>query len=353
VNGDSARPSELPRRILIGGSRGLIGSALVPSLIAEGCEVVRLIRPLPGSGGPQPENRSRRSGQRTEDRSRHSGQQAEGRGLQSGAAPATVSWDPAAGTLDPEDLEGFDAVLHLGGESIAGGRWSTARKERLRRSRIESTALLCSRLARARHRPRVFLMASAPGFYGNRGEEELTEESPAGAGFLAGLTQAWEDAARPAREAGIRVVPTRLGMVLAAEGGALARMLPLFRLGLGGPLGGGRQIMPWISLEDVLGAMRHLLLHAEIAGPVNLTAPEAVRNREFTRLLGKALRRPASLPVPACMLRLVFGQMAEETILTSQNVRPARLQASGYAFRHPRCEEALGAALGLRGRRVD
>ncbi len=254
-------------------------------------------------------------------------------------------WDPAAGRVDAGGLEGLDAVVHLAGESIAGGRWTAARRDRIRRSRIDATALLAGTLARLARPPRVFVCASAVGYYGDRGDEVLHEDSGSGAGFLADLCRDWEAAASPARAAGIRVVYARSGTVLSTAGGMLPRVLPLFRLGLGGVLGSGAQYLSWIALADHIGALQYLLGADGIAGPVNLVAPHAVTNREFTRALGRALRRPTPLPVPAAALRLAFGRLADEALLASTRVEPARLLASGYRFRYPDLGAALAALL--------
>jgi uncharacterized protein (TIGR01777 family) len=239
-------------------------------------------------------------------------------------------------------LEGFDAVVHLAGESIAEGRWTEAKRGRIRDSRVQGTRVLADTLARLIHPPKVFLCASAVGFYGSRGDEELDEESPAGSGFLSDVCREWESACRPAVEAGIRVVNLRLGMVLSTRGGALAKMLPIFRLGLGGRLASGRQYVSWITLDDVVEAIQFVMATDSLEGPVNAVAPGAVTNREFTRVLGRVLRRPAILPAPAFALRCVLGQMAQELLLASTRALPRRLLEAGFAFRDPDLEGALG-----------
>lgn len=292
-------------RILVSGSSGLIGSALLPALAASGHTVGRLVRP----------GRTRAAGD--------------------------VAWDPAVGRIDAASLEGFDAVVHLAGESIAGGRWTAKRKQRIRDSRITSTRLLSESLARLSRPPRVLVSASAIGFYGDRGAEVLTELSPAGSGFLAETCKEWEAASEPAARKGIRVVNFRFGMVLAAKGGALAKMLSPFKLGLGGPLGRGTQWVSWITLEDVLGVTQRAIADERLQGPVNAVVPAAVTNREFTRTLARVLNRPAVLTAPAFALRLALGEMADALLLASDRVSPQRLQASGYRFLYPELEPAL------------
>jgi uncharacterized protein len=289
-------------RVLVSGARGLVGSALVLRLRAAGREVVALTRAPRG--------------------------------------PEEIGWDPAHGALDAAALEGLDAVVHLAGEPL-GARWTPARMARARSSRVDATALLATRLAALARPPRVLVAVSAVGWYGSRGDEVLDEDSPPGAGFLADLCRAWEAAADPARAAGIRVVHPRLGLVLTPRGGALAQMLPLFRLGLGGPLGDGGAWWSWVVLDDVVAALERALDDATLAGPVNVAAPGAARNRDVARALGRVLGRPAWLPAPAFALRALLGRMADEMLLASARVRPARLEAAGFAFRHPELEPAL------------
>jgi len=299
-----------PLRVAVTGASGLIGSALVPFLTTGGHAVLRLgRRPLREEG--------------------------EGR------------FDPAAGELDRHLLEDLDAVVHLAGENIAAGRWSPERKEAIRKSRVEGTALLAEALASLRRPPRAFLCASAVGYYGHRPEEEVTEESGAGEGFLAEVCREWEAAAEPARRAGIRVVHLRTGVVLSRRGGALARMLPAFRSGAGGPVGSGRQAFPWIALDDLIGLVHFLLFEEKVEGPVNAVAPEAVSQAHFARVLGKVLHRPAFLPLPAPAVRLLFGEMGQSLLLEGARVRPVRAQAAGFSYQSPSLEEALRWELGL------
>jgi uncharacterized protein (TIGR01777 family) len=264
------------------------------------------------------------------------------------ARPGEISWDPAGGRLDPADLEGLDGVIHLAGEPV-GARWTRGRKARIRDSRVRGTRLLSETLARLRRKPEVMISASAIGIYGNRGEEVLTETSPPGDGareFLVSVTQDWEAAADPARAAGIRVVHPRFGVVLSPRGGALKKLLPPFRLGLGGRLGNGSQWMSWISIDDAVGAILHLLATGRVHGPVNTTALEPLTNREFTDKVGQVLGRPTSFPVPAGALRLALGEMADATLLASTRVLPSRLLESGYRFQHPSLDSALRHMLG-------
>ena len=298
------------KKILITGASGLIGSALARRLEEEGCQVVRL---------------GRRSG------------------TEQAGEP---HWDPAKGELRGSDLEGFDAVIHLAGENLAAGRWTDARMRALRESRVAGTQLLCSRLADLGQPPKVLVNASAIGFYGSRGEEVLTEASVAGAGFLADLGAQWEKAAVPAIGAGIRVVFARFGIVLSAHGGALGKMVPLFRLGLGGVLGNGRQFWSWIEIGDAVEALLHILRHEALSGPVNVVSPQPVSNREFTQVLGRVLARPTVFPVPGPILRCAVGRMADEALLASQRVAPEKLIGSGFKFRYPNLEGAMRHQLG-------
>lgn len=292
-------------KILVSGSSGLIGSALVPFLTSGGHTVVRLAR------------------------------------VETDPRGVTIRWDPATGALDGTAIEGFDAVVHLAGEDLASGTWTAAKKARIRDSRVNSTRLLARTLASLARPPGVFACASAVGYYGNRGDEILTEDSPLGAGFLASVCREWEVAAAPAREAGIRVAHLRFGVVLSASGGALARMLGPFRMGMGGPLGSGRQYVSWIAIDDAVRAIGHVLSIATLGGPVNIGSPGPVHQAEFARILGRALGRPTVLSVPAFAVRLRFGEMADELLLASQRMTPARLRSSGYTFGFPELEGAL------------
>jgi uncharacterized protein (TIGR01777 family) len=248
---------------------------------------------------------------------------------------------------DPEGLC-LTSVVHLAGEGIAAGRWTPDRKACIAASRVGGTRLLCERLAALRSPPRVLVCASAVGYYGDRGEEELDEDSGPGKGFLAEVCAEWEAAAQPAHDAGIRVVSLRLGVVLAPDGGALAKMLPPFRLGLGGLIGSGRQWMSWISRGDAIALMLFAMAEGGVSGPLNAVSPDPVRQRDFARILGRALRRPSCVPAPAAALRLLFGEMADEALLASQRALPKRALAAGFAFRHPELQPFLAASLGRR-----
>lgn len=252
-----------------------------------------------------------------------------------------IPWDPSIGVKDPESLEGIDAVVHLAGESIAAGRWTAARKARIRDSRVVGTRRLCAALASLAKPPEVLVCASAIGFYGDRGEEVLHEQSPPGKGFLPEVCREWEEAASAARDRGIRVVSLRTGIVLSPHGGALAKMLTPFRMGAGGKVGDGRQYMSWVSIDDMAGIIGHALSREALSGPVNAVAPGAVTNATFTAVLARVLSRPAIFPMPAFAARLVFGEMADALLLASTRVVPRRLEETGYGFRHPELEPAL------------
>jgi uncharacterized protein len=293
-------------RVLVTGVSGPIGAALVPSLKSRGFQVTRLVR------GPV----------FSEDQ---------------------ISWDPAQ-PLAPESVSGFAAVIHLAGERVVG-RWTSSKKTKIRDSRVVATRNLAQSLAQAKDRPRVLITASAVGYYGDRGEELLREESPPGSGFLAEVCREWEGANQPATEAGIRTAQIRIGVVLSPAGGALQKMLPPFRMGVGGNLGSGRQWMSWIHVQDLVGAVHHILKTDLLQGPVNTVAPKPVTNADFTKALGSVLSRPTIFPVPAFAAKLAFGQMAEEVLLGSQHVEPAKLIASGYPFQYTELRKALEAVL--------
>jgi hypothetical protein len=295
--------------VLISGATGLIGTALVEALGAVGHHVGRLVRPGTPLGADD------------------------------------VTWDPAAGQLDPAGLEGRDAFVHLSGENIAK-RWTEDVKRAIRDSRVESTRLLCRTLASLARPPAVLACASAIGYYGHRGEEVLTEDSAAGTGFLADVCRDWEAATQPAAEAGIRVVILRFGMVLSPAGGALKEMLKAFRMGLGGRVGDGDQYWSWIDLLDAARSALHALTTDSLRGPVNVTAPRPATNHEFTEALGAILHRPTLLPAPAFALRLALGEMADALLLASTRAEPRKLTQSGFAFERPNLREALEHLLG-------
>ncbi|WP_405425333.1 TIGR01777 family oxidoreductase [Streptomyces erythrochromogenes] len=294
-------------RIAVTGSTGLIGSALVWSLRADGHQVVRFVRREP-----------------------------------TGADEAR--WDPERGRVDPAGLAGCGAVVHLAGAGIGDHRWTAAYKRKIRDSRVLGTAALANALAGLDEPPAVLVSGSAVGYYGDTGDRPVDEDSPAGHGFLPSVCVEWEAAAAPAQEAGIRTAFARTGLVVAKEGGAWGRMFPLFRAGVGGRLGDGRQYWPYISLHDEVAALRHIIDTPALSGPVNLTAPEPLTNRQVTAAMARVLHRPAVLPVPAVALRVVLGEFSED-VLGGQRARPARLLGSGFVFRDPGIEQAIRAAL--------
>jgi len=299
-------------RVAITGSTGLVGSEVVTVLSAVGHEVVRLVRRAPALG-----------------------------------EKAVLRWDPEKGAIDAAGLEGIDAVIHLAGENVGSGRWTAARKAAIRDSRVDGTRLLCEALAELARPPKTLVCASAVGFYGDREEELLTEESTPGTGFLAEVCREWEAASEPAARKGIRVVTLRIGVVLSSNGGALPRMLPLFRAGLGGVIGGGRQYVSWVALDDLPLIILHALQCGGLSGPVNAVTPHPVTNRELTEALGKVLSRPTPLPVPAFALRLAVGrEMADALLLASARVVPRRLEETGFRFRFPELPAALRHLLG-------
>jgi uncharacterized protein len=293
-------------KILVSGVSGPIGAALLPSLRASGWSMVRLVR-------GQPTSRDQ------------------------------IAWDPAK-PISPEAVSGFDAVIHLAGESIFG-RWTTAKKARILNSRLDGTTNLAHALADAEEKPKVFVSGSAIGYYGNRGDELLREESEPGAGFLAEVCQRWEEATMPAIQADIRTALLRTGIVLSPKGGALGAMLLPFKMGVGGRIGDGRQWMSWIHVQDMVGAINHILKNDLLQGPVNMVAPRPVTNAEFSRTLASVLSRPAILPIPAFAAKAVFGEMGTELLLASQEVEPGKLISSGYPFRYRELRTALEALL--------
>jgi uncharacterized protein (TIGR01777 family) len=295
--------------VAITGSTGLVGTALVHALEGEGHFVRRMVRRAVRDGDHE------------------------------------IHWDLAAGTMDAAELSGVDAVVHLAGENIAAHRWNNSFKSKVRDSRIRGTGLVCQTLAGLASKPAVLISASATGYYGNRGDEAVDESSPAGRGFLAEVCQQWEAETQPARDADIRVVNLRIGVVLSRGGGALAQMLTPFKLGLGGVLGSGRQYFSWITLDDLVRAIQFALSAAALAGPVNAVAPEPVTNREFTKTLGRVLSRPTVFPMPAVAARLAFGEMADEMLLGGVRVVPRALASAGFTFRYPQLEQALRHAI--------
>lgn len=291
-------------KLLISGSHGLVGTALIKSLETQGHDVFRLVRHAPGSD-------------------------------------AEVEWSPDRYSIALARLEGFDAVVHLAGESIASGRWDEERKRKIRESRVKGTQLLSDALANLTRPPKTLISASAIGYYGSRGDELLTEDSTPGDDFLSGVCVEWENATAHAVEKGIRVVNTRFGIILDSQGGALAKMLTPFRMGVGGKVGSGKQWMSWIALDDVVGAIEHVLTTETVKGAANFVAPNPVRNAEFTKTLGGVLSRPTIFPIPAFGVRMMFGEMADALLLSSQRVEPAKLKEAGYRFNYPDLRPAL------------
>lgn len=285
-------------RILVSGSSGPIGKALLPTLRANGAHITRLVR--------------------NNDQPTYSDEQ-------------TIAWHPEQ-PISGDVLSGFDGVIHLAGETIMG-RWTEQKKAKIRDSRVIGTHNIAQALAQAKHKPQIFLCSSAIGYYGNRGDEVLTEESAPGTGFLADVCQQWEAAIQPAAQAGIRTVSIRTGVVLSRQGGALGKMLPAFKMGVGGKVGDGRQWMSWIDVQDLVGAIHHILKSDLLYGPVNMVAPRPVTNAEFTQTLASVLSRPAIFPVPEFAVKLLFGEMGETVLLGSQRVEPTQLVSSGYPFR--------------------
>lgn len=294
--------------VLIAGASGLVGSALIPALESEGATVTRLVRTSPGA--------------------------------------AEIEWHPNNDQIDSAALEGFDAIINLAGENIAASRWTDDQKRKIHDSRINGTHLLSEAIAKLKQKPEVFLCASATGIYGDRGDETLDEQSDSGGGFLAGVCREWEQATKPAVDAGVRTVNLRFGPILAREGGMLAKLLTPFKMGVGGKVGSGKQYISWVAIDDVVAAMKLALKDESIRGPLNIVSPHPVTNEEFTKTLGHVLSRPTALAMPAFAVRLAFGEMADEMLLTSQRVIPKRLSDAGYEFAYPELEGALRRHLG-------
>ena len=293
-------------KVVVTGASGLVGSALVPALKSAGHEVVKLVRRAPRSADER-------------------------------------QWDPM-GEPDPALVDGADVVVHLAAETIKGW-WTRSKKERIHQSRIRGTEMIAKSIAAAQQKPRVFVSASGIGYYGHRKDEILTEESAMGRGFLAELARDWERATRPAEQAGVRTVLLRISVVLSGRGGALQAMLPSFRMGMGGPVANGKQYWPWITLEDMVRVILFTIENEFLRGPVNVCAPQHTTNREFTRALGKVLRRPAFFPLPSVVVTLVLGEMGQEALLTSTRGEPQKLKAAGFSFKHAEIQEALASVL--------
>lgn len=290
-------------KIAIAGASGLVGSALIPHLESEGAEIIRLVR--------------------------------------NSARTNEIEWHPNQDEIDPEKLNGFDAIVNLAGENVSEGRWTEEKKRRIHDSRVHGTHLLSEAIVRAPHKPQVFLCASATGIYGDRDNETLDEQSESGGGFLAGVCREWEKATEPASKAGVRVVNLRFGPILSRQGGMMEKMLTPFKVGLGGKIGSGKQFISWVAIDDAIGAMLLALKDNSVRGPLNIVSPNPVTNEEFTRRLGEALSRPTVMAMPAFAARLAFGEMADEMLLTSQRVVPKKLGAAGFQFRFSKLEQAL------------
>jgi len=293
-------------KVVVTGASGLVGSALVPALESAGHEVIRLVRRDPRN------NRERK-------------------------------WNPM-GEPDPSLVEGIDAVVHLAAETIKGW-WTQSKKDRILESRVRGTEMIAKSIAAAVNQPKVFISASGIGYYGHRKDEILTEESSSGTGFLATLAKDWERATRPAQQAGVRTVLLRISLVLSQRGGALAAMLPSFRMGMGGKVASGKQYWPWITLEDMVRVILLALDNENLSGPVNVCAPQQTTNKEFTRALGQVLRRPTIFPLPSVVVTLVLGEMGQEALLTSTRAEPAKLKAAGFSYKYPEIAGALAAVL--------
>src|SRR5438128_8065932 len=290
-------------KIAIAGSSGLVGSALIPVLTADGSAVTRLVRHAPKAG--------------------------------------EIEWHPNQDEVSTQSLQGFDVIINLAGENIAGGRWTDEQKRKIRDSRVNGTHLLSEAIAKMNSKPKAFICASATGIYGDRDDEVLNEQSESGGGFLAGVCREWEKATEPASKAGVRVVNLRFGPILAREGGMLSKLLTPFKMGMGGKVGSGKQYISWIALDDAVSAIKLTIDGQTIHGPLNVVSPNPVTNEEFTKTLGHVLNRPTALAMPAFAARLAFGEMADEMLLVSQRVMPKRLNAAGFEFKYPGLESAL------------
>jgi len=290
-------------KVAIAGASGLVGSALIPVLKSMGASITRMVRSKPRAG--------------------------------------ELEWHPNQDELSPDTLSGFDTIINLAGENIAGGRWTDDQKRKIRESRINGTHLLSEAIARLSPKPRVFICASATGIYGDRDDEVLDEQSESGGGFLAGVCREWEEATKPAIQAGVRVVNLRLGPILAREGGMLAKLLTPFKMGMGGKVGSGRQYISWIAIDDVIQAIKLAIEDASIHGALNVVSPNPVTNEEFTKTLGHVLNRPTALAIPPFAARLAFGEMADEMLLASQKVIPKKLANAGFVFKYPELEPTL------------
>ena len=295
-------------KIAIAGSSGLVGSALIPILQSDGNQITRLVRSSP--------------------------------------KPGEIEWHPNQDEVNPQRLEGFETIINLAGENIAGGRWTDEQKRKIRVSRINGTHLLSESIAKMTSKPGAFICASATGIYGDRDDETLDEQSETGGGFLAGVCREWEQATEPASKAGVRVVNLRMGPILARDGGMLSKLLTPFKMGMGGKVGSGKQYISWVALDDAVNAIKLAIDDKSIQGPINIVSPNPVTNEEFTKTLGHVLNRPTALAMPAFAARLAFGEMADEMLLASQKVMPKRLTAAGFQFQYPQLESAMRKYVG-------
>ena len=295
-------------KIAIAGASGLVGSALIPILQSDGNHITRLVRSSPKAG--------------------------------------EIEWHPNQDEVSAQSLEGFEAIINLAGENIAGGRWTDEQKRKIRDSRVNGTQLLSEAIAKMNAKPSVFICASATGIYGDRGDETLDEQSESGGGFLAGVCREWEQATEPGSKAGVRVVNLRFGPILARDGGMLSKLLTPFKMGMGGRVGSGKQYISWIALDDAVNAIKLAIDDRSIHGPLNVVSPNPVTNEEFTKTLGHVLNRPTALAMPAFAARLAFGEMADEMLLVSQKVIPKRLSQAGFQFQYPALEAAMKKYVG-------